>query len=203
MIRKNPVGTAFAVLTTAVVLAGCGGSGDRSGNHDTSSAPNTTGTAAPSGEHNDADIAFAQGMIPHHEGAIEMARTARGRTGNQAVLDLASRVEEAQDPEIETMTGWLTAWGAEVAPGSGHTGHGSSMPGMSEEEVAALEAARDADFDRLFLETMIEHHRGAIDMAGVELRSGGNADAKALAQKVIDDQQAEIAEMREMLRAMG
>ncbi|MFD7660206.1 DUF305 domain-containing protein [Actinosynnema sp. NPDC059797] len=202
MIRKNPVGTAFAVLTTAVVLAGCGG-GDQSGNHHLSSAPNTTGAVAPAGEHNDADIAFAQGMIPHHEGAIEMARTARGRTGNQAVLDLASRVEEAQDPEIETMTGWLTAWGAEVAPGGGHAGHGSSMPGMGEEEVAALEAARDADFDRLFLETMIEHHRGAIDMAGVELRSGGNAGAKTLAQKIIDDQRAEIAEMREMLRAMG
>jgi uncharacterized protein (DUF305 family) len=203
MTRKNLVGTALAVLTTALVLAGCGNDSD-TGGHDMgtmSTSPTTTSaSAAPSGDHNEADIAFAQGMIPHHEGAIEMAKLAQGRTSNTTVLDLATRIEKAQDPEIKTITEWLKAWGAETSPSAGHDAHGTSVPGMmSAEEMDKLKAAKDADFDRMFLEGMIKHHQGAIDMANTELRQGRNADAKKLAQQIIDAQQAEITEMQGLL----
>ncbi|MFD1147312.1 DUF305 domain-containing protein [Saccharothrix hoggarensis] len=201
MTRKNLVGTALAVLTTGLVLAGCG-----SGGHDRGAPSGTTSaagvSAAPSGEHNDADIAFARGMIPHHQGALEMAALAQGRTSDTKVLDLASRIEEAQDPEIKTMTEWLRDWGAEAhgtdTPG---THHGSDKTGMGAAEMEALEQAKDAEFDRLFLGMMIRHHQGAIDMANTELRQGANADAKQLAQRIIDSQQAEITEMQGLLPA--
>jgi uncharacterized protein (DUF305 family) len=204
MTRNHLVVAALAVMTT--VLTACGGSTDHGTDHGTSttSTQATTGSAAaPSGEHNDADIAFAQGMIPHHEGAIRMARLAPSRTTDTRILDLAARVEKAQDPEIKTMTAWLDAWGASAKPGGGHDGHGSSMPGMSDEDTAKLEAAKDADFDRTFLELMIEHHQGAIDMANVLLGSGRNADAKQLAGEIISAQQAEITEMEGLLKTVG
>ncbi|MEU7531502.1 DUF305 domain-containing protein [Saccharothrix sp. NPDC042600] len=199
MTSKNLVGTALAALTAGVVLAGCGGSD--SGSHGTTHTTTTTAgtTASASTERNDADIAFAQGMVPHHEGAIEMSGLARGRTTNPKVLDLAARIERAQDPEIKTMTAWLTAWGA--APTGEHDGHGTSMPGMmSHEEMEKLKQAKDADFDKLFLEGMVKHHQGAIDMANTELRQGVNAEAKKLAQQIIEAQQKEIDEMNALLR---
>ena len=209
MTRKNLVGTALAVLTTGLVLAGCGNSDTGSGGHDMASMTGTTNAtsaaAAPSAERNDADITFAQEMIPHHAGAIEMAKLAEGRTSNPEVLDLASRIEKAQDPEIKAMTDWLKAWGAE-APSTSMPGmdHGSMpMPGMSAEDMEMLKQAKDAGFDKMFLEMMIKHHQGAIDMSNTELQQGSNADAKKLAQQIIDSQQAEITEMEGLLQAGG
>ena len=191
MTRKNLVRTALAVLTAGVALAGCGDPG-----HDVGSTTGTT--SAADATHNDADVTFAQGMIPHHQGAIEMAGLARGRTSNPKVLDLASRIEKAQEPEIKTLTGWLNDWGAPVhttgTPGTDH-----DMPGMGTAEVDLLAQAEDAGFDRMFLEMMIKHHQGAIDMANAELRQGSNADAKRLARQIIDAQQAEITEMQGLL----
>ena len=207
MTRKNLVGTALAVLTAGLVLAGCSDSG--SAGHEMGSMSGTTSTtgdaAAPSGEHNDADITFAQGMIPHHQGALEMAKLVQGRTSNAKVLDLASRIEKAQEPEIKTMTDWLKSWGAEV-PGTGMPGmdHGSTpMPGMmSQADADMLKQAKDAAFDKMFLEMMIEHHQGAIDMAKTELTAGADGDAKKLAQDIIDAQQKEITEMQDLLKAV-
>ncbi|WP_447002998.1 DUF305 domain-containing protein [Saccharothrix isguenensis] len=204
MTRNHLVVTALAVMTT--VLTACGGGTDHNTDHGTSSAHTTAAAgsvAASSDEHNDADVTFAQGMIPHHEGAIRMAQLAPSRTANARILDLAARVERAQDPEIRTMTAWLEAWGADVTPGGGHAGHGSSMPGMSDEDTAKLEAAEAADFDRAFLELMIEHHQGAVDMSTTLLGSGRNADARKLAEQIIAAQQAEITEMEGLLRTVG
>ena len=209
MTRKNLVRTALAVLTSGLVLAGCSGNSDSgSGGHDMSSMTGTTSTpstssaaAAPSGEHNDADITFAQGMIPHHQGAIEMAKLVQGRTSNPKVLDLASRIEKAQDPEIKTMTDWLNSWGAQVhTTGMPGMDHGSDMSGMSAEDMEMLKQAKDADFDKMFLEMMIKHHQGAIDMSKTELQQGSSAEAKKLAQQIIDSQQSEITEMQGLLQ---
>lgn len=192
------------------MLAGCGDNPDSgSGGHDMGSMTGTTSptssasaAAAPSGEHNDADITFAQGMIPHHQGAIEMAKLAKGRTSNAKVLDLASRIDKAQDPEIKTMTEWLNSWGAQVhTTGMPGMDHGSDMAGMSDAEMDMLKQAKDADFDKMFLDMMIRHHQGAIDMSKVELEQGKNTDAKKLAQQIIDSQQTEITEMQGMLAA--
>jgi uncharacterized protein (DUF305 family) len=201
MTRKNLVRAALAVLTTGLVLAGCGNSG-----HDMGGSTTSTGSAAaPAGDQNYSDIKFAEDMIPHHAGAIEMAKLVQGRTSNSKVLDLASRIEQAQGPEIKTMTEWLKAWGAD-GPTMSMPGmdHGTSMPGMmTAAEMTSLQQAKDADFDRLFLELMIKHHQGAIDMANTELRQGKNADAKKLAQEIITAQQSEITEMQGLLQTGG
>jgi uncharacterized protein (DUF305 family) len=197
MTRTTLVGTALAVLTLATVLAGCG----------EATHPDSTGHPAPStagaqtGDHNQADVTFAQQMIPHHAQAVEMAKLAPGRTSNAKVLDLAGRIQKAQDPEIRTMTEWLTAWGAQVPSGDmSEMDHGTPMPGMMPaEEMTQLDHAKDAEFDRMWLTMMITHHQGAIEMANTALSQGGNADVKKLAQQIITTQQAEIADMQALL----
>ena len=167
-----------------------------------SPAPSTSAQAAG---HNADDVMFAQQMIPHHSQALDMAKLVPSRSTNPKVLDLASRIEKAQDPEIQQMRGWLTGWGAGTSemPGMTHDampGMGGSMPGMmSDADMQKLGAAKGAEFDKMWLDMMIKHHQGAVDMAKTELQKGSNADAKALAQKIIDAQQAEITEMQGLL----
>lgn len=210
MTRKLLVGTAVAALALGAALTACG-SGTNAG-HDTSSMSGlaTTPPAAGQGDHNQADVDFAQRMIPHHQQAVDMAKLVPGRTTNARVIDLAGRIEQAQDPEIQQMTGWLSTWGAATTsmnmpgatsgrsvPGMGGSG---SMPGMmSDADMTTLRGMKGAEFDRMWLRMMIQHHQGAIDMAKTELAQGSNADARGLAQKIIDGQQAQITEMNGML----
>ncbi|GAB2984128.1 DUF305 domain-containing protein [Amycolatopsis acidiphila] len=201
MTRKTLVGMALAVLTLGAVLAGCGG-GTTTG-HDMSSMSGsaTKAPAAGQGDHNPADVAFAQQMIPHHQQALDMAKLVSSRTTNTKVVDLAGRIEKAQDPEIQQMTGWLSTWGA-AANGMNMPGmtSGQPMPGMMNyTDMTKLQGMKGAEFDRMWLQMMIRHHQGAIDMAKTELAQGSNTDAKTLAQKIIDGQQAEITEMNGLL----
>lgn len=155
-------------------------------------------SSAPAGAgFNDADVAFAQGMIPHHEQAIEMAQLAEDRAGDPRIADLANRIEAAQAPELGTLQGWLADWDAEPAGENGHGGH--SMGTMSEEDMDALGAASGASFDSSFLELMIEHHTGAVEMAGTELDEGEFADALEMAESIRTGQAEEITEMEQLL----
>jgi len=151
-------------------------------------------------DYNDADVMFAQGMIPHHAQALDMAQLAEAREAGPEVTDLAAQIEAAQDPEIQLMTGWLEGWG-EAVPDStlDHSAmdHGNGM--MTADQMTALDHATGDDFDRMFLELMIEHHEGAIAMSETELSEGANDEAKELAQEIIDGQQAEIDHMQELL----
>ncbi|GAA1103894.1 DUF305 domain-containing protein [Nocardiopsis composta] len=176
-----------AALASALLLSACGGSPEGSG------GPAGDG-AAPSAEFNSADVMFAQMMIPHHEQALEMAELAEGRSGPE-VGDLAERIEEAQGPEIEQLTAMLDEWGEPVEAEMDH-----EMDGMlTEEQLADLEAADGDAFDELFLEQMIEHHEGAVEMAQTQLDEGVNAEATELATAVVEAQEAEISEMRGLL----
>jgi len=204
---------AVTVLSTVLIVGACGT--DESGTTPASVAPvvssQTAGAVVDgSGEDfNDADITFAQEMIPHHRQAVEMAALTSERTENVDLLALAQQISAAQQPEIDTMTGLLDSWGAEVPADMTGMGemegmdHGpTGMPGMmSAEEMASLEAAQGADFDRMFFEMMIAHHEGAIEMAQVELDNGADPAALALAQEIIDAQQAEIMQMQGLLDA--
>ncbi len=151
----------------------------------------------PSADHNEADVAFAHGMIPHHRQAIEMSEMALGQAVSQQVKELAARIKAAQEPEISQMTGLLESWGQPVSPE--HAGHGGSGM-LPQAEMARLRQASGAEFDRLFLEGMIRHHEGAVGMAQEELDKGQNPQAKELARRIIDSQQAEIGEMRRLLQ---
>lgn len=191
---------AGGLIAGAVVLTGCSG-----GNSMDMNDTNAGSSASQSAEFNDADVTFAQGMIVHHEGALEMAQMADGRAQDPRVLDLADRIEAAQDPEIQTMTGWLEDWGQ---PTSGEESGGMDMDGGMDMggmnmDMSGLEAASGAEFDRMWLEMMTQHHRGAVDMADTEIADGQNADAIALAEQIVESQSAEIEEMGTLLTELG
>jgi uncharacterized protein (DUF305 family) len=186
-------------LALTAVLAACG-SDDPSDGATTPTdvaVESTTGVAL-----NDADIEFAQGMIAHHEQAIEMAEIALDPNvgASAAAVDLATRIQAAQEPEIEEMTGWLTAAG-EPATMDMSDGHDmSDMDGMmTDEAMDALAAATGAEFDTMWAEMMIEHHEGAISQSETVKADGSDPDVLALADQIIAVQQAEIAEMRQLL----
>ncbi|MET9632904.1 DUF305 domain-containing protein [Lentzea sp. NPDC006480] len=173
--KKSLIGAAVGML----VLSACGS------------------TEQPAAPDRKADIAFAQQMVPHHEQALEMAKLVPTRSSNDKVRGLAQRIEKAQDPEITRMNGWLKEWGS--AATQDHTGH--DMAGMmSHEDMAGLENATGAAFDEQWLDLMIKHHEGAVEMAKTELDQGKDADAKKLAQAIIDGQQQEITEMKDLLK---
>ncbi|GAB4080752.1 DUF305 domain-containing protein [Modestobacter muralis] len=194
------------LIAGVVVLAGCSNGSDdstaASGSGASSSAP-ASASASASADFNDADVAFVQGMLPHHEGALEMAKLAEGRAEDPRVLDLASRIEAAQEPEIETMTGWLQAWGQPASDDMGGMDMGGMDMGGMDMDMSGLEAASGTEFDRMFLEMMTEHHRGAVDMAETEIADGQNADAIALAREISTSQTAEIEEMQTLLTELG
>jgi uncharacterized protein (DUF305 family) len=199
--RNYLIGLSAAAIIA--LAAGCGSDdgGDSGGTSGTDHGQSQTSTPADaSAEHNDQDITFAQMMIPHHQQAVDMAKTAAEKATNPKVKDLASRIEGAQDPEIQQMTDMLKAWGASTEPSMTGMDHGE-MSGdgmMTDEEMQQLEQATGADFDRMWVQMMIKHHQGAVTMAKTEVEQGSNSDAKALAQKIIDAQEAEIAEMQSM-----
>ena len=192
----------LVLIVCAVVLVGACGSDD-----EPAIEGNVGDAPAASSEHNDADVAFAQNMIVHHEQAIEMADVVLAKGADAEVKAVATRIKDAQAPEIETLESWLTAWGEERTPGGAAHG-GMDMGGsdettmMSEQEMNALEASQGAELDGMFLEMMIRHHEGAISMAQTELEDGEFSEAKALAQRIIDDQTAEIEAMRRLLSSL-
>lgn len=203
---------AATAVTAALVLSACAGSDHAdtsSGTHPSSSAGADATAGATAGAHNAQDVSFAQGMIPHHRQAVEMARLAADRGSSARVKDLATRVEKAQDPEIRTMTGWLKAWGEDVpsdSPGaegmdhSGGHGGGSGMAGMMDQkDMDKLAKSSGEAFDSLFLTMMVAHHEGAVEMAEAEKAKGKYAPAADLADDVVTAQTAEIDEMNKLL----
>ncbi|MER6917211.1 DUF305 domain-containing protein [Streptomyces sp. NPDC000594] len=196
------------VVAAGLTLAACGGGGDddmagmdHGGDKKSSAASADTGPAP--GAFNDADVMFAQMMIPHHEQALEMSALAAGRVEDAEVKALATEISGAQDPEIRTMRSWLKSWGRPESAGGGHGGHGSGggeMAGMmSTEDMDRLKAAKGAKFDRAFAELMIGHHEGAVEMAREQRKDGRNATAKKLAEEVITAQSAEIDRLKKIL----
>ena len=153
------------------------------------------------GGHNDADVTFAQEMIPHHQQAIEMSRMAAQNAGSQQVKDLAARIEAAKGPEIDKLNGWLRDWNAQQSGHGGHGGHGGhSMTGMmSTDEMASLGQTKGAEFDQKFLMLMIKHHEGAVAMARTEVDKGRFPDTQQMAREIMIGQQSEIDSMRTML----
>ncbi|MBT2390654.1 DUF305 domain-containing protein [Streptomyces sp. ISL-1] len=206
MISKRSLirrGAAVAAAgTAALVLAACGGGDDSAGhNSHTGTSPSAAASASASqGQHNAADIAFAQGMIPHHRQAVEMADLAPSRAQSAEVKKLAADIKNAQDPEIKTLLGWLTFWGEQV-PAEGamdHSAHGAGGM-MTAEVMTSLEKASGKAFDTDFMELMIKHHEGAVAMAKTEKADGAFPDAKTMADAIITSQTAEIARMNSLL----
>ncbi|GAA1751459.1 DUF305 domain-containing protein [Kocuria aegyptia] len=203
-------------LASALALAGCGTgiTEQDTGTGTETSAPGATSTAPASGEaisaeHNDADVMFAQMMLPHHEQAVDMSEMLLAKEDVPAeTRDFAQQVIDAQGPEIERMNAMLAAWDAEpTADGEDMDGmdHGSDAGTdgmMTAEDMQALETAEGEDAARLYLEQMTVHHEGAVEMARDQVEQGQNPQALELARQVVEDQEAEIAEMERMLQEL-
>ncbi len=204
----RPFALAITGVALTATLAACGASTEGAttgGMNDTPSSPSTLTVQA-------ADIAFAQLMIPHHTQAMEMADLALKYGSTAEVKTLATQIKAAQDPEIAEMTQWLGGWGAPLEmpgsddagmPGMDHSGMdmgGLSAAGMmSEQDMGALDQARGADFDRVWLQMMIAHHQGAIAMAEQVLTTTTDEQVKALASNVASGQNTEIDTMQQLL----
>ena len=189
--------TAALALTAALVLAGCS-----AGNDDGSMPGMDHGASEQAADVNDADVMFASMMIVHHEQAIEMSDIVLAKDGvAPEVIELAEAIKAAQGPEIEQLQGWLEDWG--VNPEEHQMGgmdHGDGM--MTEDDLAALESADGPEASQLFLEQMIVHHEGAVEMAQTQVDDGSNPDAVELAQTIIDAQTTEIQEMQDLLATL-
>ena len=240
--KRTLVLSTLAVAST-LALAACG-EATESGNTDATTSATSTATTTPetteattatteadgeiSADHNDADIMFAQMMIPHHQQAVEMSEMLLAKEGIPAqVVEFAQGVIDAQGPEIDRMNAMLEAWGQQPVTDSGGMGTMDEMGGMdhgemggmdhgemggmdhgemggmsgmmSQEDMTALEEAQGTEAARLYLEQMTAHHEGAVDMARDEVADGQNPHAITLAEQVINDQEAEIAQMQQML----
>ncbi|MFC4902517.1 DUF305 domain-containing protein [Kocuria oceani] len=219
MIRSTTL--APLALASALVLAGCGTTGDESTSGvsgaatSTATATASATSASPSGagisaEHNDQDLMFARAMRVHHEQAVAMSQTLLAKQSiPEEVRQLAEGVIAAQGPEIEQMDRMLQAWDASAtAEPGGMEGmdHGSMDGGsdgmIGEEDLDRLESAQGTEAARLYLEQMTVHHEGAIDMARQQATDGANPEAIELAEDVVAAQEAEIAEMDRMLQEL-
>jgi uncharacterized protein (DUF305 family) len=158
-------------------------------------------------QHTAADVKFMQGMIGHHQQAIEMTTLLKTRTESENMKKLAMRIDVSQEDEINMMKRWLEVRGQEIPSEHAMHMHGATlMPGMlTQEEMEKLAAAKGVEFDRLFLDGMIKHHGGALTMVK-ELFStpgaGQEAEIFAFASDVDADQRMEIDRMGAMLTAI-
>jgi uncharacterized protein (DUF305 family) len=187
------IGMVAAVLAVLAVLGGCSGSAVDSADRSASGAQTF----------NQADVKFAQTMIPHHEQAIEMSDHLLAKAGvDPEVTQLAQKIKDAQGSELATMRGFLTAWNQPLIPDHGAEAdedHWDAEGMLTPEEMQELMAAGGPAGQQLFLEGMIEHHKGAITMVQDEIDNGENPDAVKLAQAIKDGQTAEIETMESQL----
>ena len=208
--QNRPLVLAAIGASLTVALAGCSSSDSGSGS---SPAPSVSGsTAKITGS--DAEIAFAQLMIPHHQQAVEMADMALtpGSSASPQVKSLATSIKSAQGPEITEMTAWLNEWGAPTAMPSSTASNsdgmdmgGMDMGGMSSAgmmtsaQMTSLTKASGPTFDKMWLQMMIAHHEGAITMAQDVSANSQNPQVKALATSIETGQDSQIKTMKQLL----
>lgn len=183
-----------------LLLAGCAtnpaGSAMTGMDHSAMPMSSETASSTSSAKHNSADTMFAQMMIVHHQQAVTMSETILAASGiNPQVTALAQRIKAAQGPEIDKMKQLLRSWGE---PG---TMSGSmSMPGMmSEAQLGELAQAKGTEAAKLFLTQMIAHHQGAVESAKSQQSAGSDPEAIQLATDIVNNQQAEIDKMKQIL----
>ena len=187
-----------AVLISSVALAGCTinlGSSDSDKNSGMMGNNGMMGNSSSSSTFSGSDIMFAQMMIPHHQQAVDMGTLAETRALSPEVKALAAKIKSEQSPEITQMKGWLKDANAPLT-----MGHDMGMGGMLDEaEMTTLTNAKGAEFDRLYLEGMIQHHKGAIHMAQMVIDSN-NAEVNKLAHAIVTSQTEQIAYMESLLK---
>ena len=206
--RTRTVALAITAVAAAAVLAACSSADSEapaSAGSSMAAEQSAGGDSAQAGS--ESDITFAQLMIPHHEQAVQMADMALQKATTPEVQQLAQQIKDAQDPEIQQMRGWLTAWGApEQMAGMDGMDHGDMDMGgqtaagmMTDQDMSALMDASGTDFDQMWLAMMIAHHKGAIEMAQTAKADTTNPDVTALADAIVAAQTSEIDTMEKLL----
>ncbi|GIH24560.1 lipoprotein [Acrocarpospora phusangensis] len=170
--------------------------------------PAASVSAAANPQFTAADVLFMQGMIPHHTQALRMTELVPSRTKNRDITLIAQRIQASQEDEIGLMRRWLQDRDQTVPdPNHDHAGPGGElMPGMlTEEQFAELKQATGTDFDRAFVQSMIAHHLGALQMVEKLFNSDGGQETEIFtyASHVDADQRIEIDRMRKLLVHMG
>lgn len=197
--RRGRLLLAVIPLVLLALTAGCGGGTDHGTSHSTT-------------DHNQADVTFATEMLQHHAQALAMVDLTVNRPMDPQFKALATRIRDAQAPEIETMAGWLSDWNERIPETSNDHEHADmgtmpegteDMPGMmSADEMKSLEAAPDTEFQKMWLEMMVRHHQGAIQMAKTEKSDGKYKPAVDLAESIISSQSKEITEMQGLISTL-
>ena len=203
VITTRPVG-AFAL--SALLLGAFGGASPasaQSGSMGGMSGMNMPGhIMIPKGAlYTVADVQFMQGMIAHHAQAIVMSRMAEANGANPQVLKLSTKIDQSQIPEIIIMQQWLIRHNQHAPDTS--SWRGMRMDGMlTDAQLAELGAARGVEFDRAFLQMMIQHHAGALKMVDDLFASplaGQEVDVNVFANDVVTAQTGEIGIMQRLL----
>lgn len=182
---STPFRTVVLLMSAALGLGACGGDASHSGGH--SDAAASTGASL--------DRAFVAAMVPHHEGAIEMAELAADRAEDPFVRQLAADILASQQKEIDAMRAADERLAGEAGVGD------LGVPGHRAEDLSSLREAED--FDVAFVRMMIPHHESAIPMARAEIDKGADSGLKRVATGIIAAQEREIAEMRAFLERRG
>jgi uncharacterized protein (DUF305 family) len=187
LVRLVQIAAAVAVLLAAVAAAGCSRSSDHSQ------------PGANSAAHNRADVVFAVNMIPHHQEGLDLSALVPDHSTNPQLIKLASGIAAAQGPQIQKLKGFIVQWSEEADSHTG--GHADMMMhGMVDQvTMTKLASLKGGEFDTLWLQSMIGHHRGAVEMARAEIDNGSNAGAVTMAHNIVTTQQAEIDQMTKML----
>lgn len=180
-----------------------GGPGDEA-------SPAEPGATAEHADFAHDDVAFMQMMIPHHAQALTMSKLAPNRAESPDVKSLARRILVAQPPEILLMSAWLAERNLAVPSAQddpadfdhGEHGHETMHGMLTDDQMQELRAARGAEFDRLFLRGMIQHHRGAVIMADPVATKGSDIQVSELANDIVAGQGAEIDRMRVLLKQL-
>jgi uncharacterized protein (DUF305 family) len=180
---------AIVALLATMAVSGCGRSSDHG---------QATGTQPA---HNRADVVFATDMLPHHQQALDLSAMVPDRSIDPALIKLASNIATAQAPEIQKMKGWVVQWSQGADTTSGGQAQ-TSMHGMVDQAtMTKVASSKGVEFDKQWLQAMIGHHRGAVEMAQAEINNGVNTDAVAMAHSIVTTQQAEIDQMSKMLES--
>jgi uncharacterized protein (DUF305 family) len=187
----------IAAATVLLVLAGCANDAV------TSDRPVELGSASAAAGRsasgfNDTDVMFVQMMLPHSDQAVSMSDLLLDKRGvNSEVAALARQIREAQQAEIRTMDSWFEVMGRPQMEEGPH--HGGLEGMLDENEMQQLDLANARDGQRLFLEAMIKHHTGAIDLAKREIADGQHPGPVELANHILTTQQQEIDDMTGLL----
>ena len=226
---KKVLAISAAATAALFVLTACNSSNSDGTTSTPMSMSVESSSSADASTHNQADVTFAEQMIPHHSQAVEMSDMLLSKDGiDPRVTALAEQIKAAQGPEIEQLQAWLTSWGQSSSssgmnmPTTSHNMEGmtpstsmnmpmpsesmGTMPGMegmmSADDMTALQNAQGTDAAKLFLTQMIDHHRGAVAMAQTEVDSGQYPEAISMAQTIISAQNQEITTMEGILATL-